>query len=154
MLRYPPSSTFQQFLTDLYRLFDYWLDSAAIEKAFESLRDFMVVDQFLTLIPPPIRTFLKEHDTIDAKKIADLADLYAGAHKAYPDERKANSSKLDSDKFKKSKPVSNPKVEQSNSSYSSSKIVCFKCGEPGHTRNKCPNRIPGHKISKCFTDKG
>nr|XP_053656660.1 uncharacterized protein LOC128705522 [Cherax quadricarinatus] len=71
---------FQQLQVTLFRLFDFWIESSGIDHSFESLRDFMVADQFLTALPHQIRTFIRERKLIKAEEVAEAADLYAEAH--------------------------------------------------------------------------
>ena len=50
-VRIDPNQNFSQFLTNLYRTFDYWTESADVDTTFEALRDFMVRDQFIFAVP-------------------------------------------------------------------------------------------------------
>ena len=84
---------FMQYLTNLYRLFDFWVDSAKIQKTYEGLRDFIVTDQFLSAIPKYIRLFLMEQGTTDDKEMAEKADLYCGAHDNYPSKSQTKGNK-------------------------------------------------------------
>ena len=89
---------FMQYLTNLYRLFDFWIDSAKIEKTYEGLRDFIVTDQFMSAIPKYIRLFLMEQGITNANEMARKADLYCGAHDNYPNKSHVKNSKISSDK--------------------------------------------------------
>ena len=50
-----------QFSVHLTRLFQSWLESSKINENFKSLKEFMVLDQFLASLNPDLRTFIKEH---------------------------------------------------------------------------------------------
>ena len=74
--RIKPDATFQQFGIDLGRKFDSWVGSANVEKNYDCLRNFVVSDQFMSAVPPEVRTFIKEQQPActsisDVAKIAD-----------------------------------------------------------------------------------
>ena len=54
------NQNYSQFLTNLYRTFDYWMGSAGIETTYEALRDFMVRDQFMFAVPLDIKHLLRK----------------------------------------------------------------------------------------------
>ena len=53
-----PGETYEQFLTHLGRCFDNWVRSFNVEQSYESLREFILFDQFMASIPPEIRLFI------------------------------------------------------------------------------------------------
>ena len=120
---------YSQFLVSLYRLFDYWVKSTNIEETYNALRDLVVGDQFMTSLPNDVRLFVKEHDKLDPKEMARLADNYASAHKTYPRESKG-------------KTLDRPVVKSEGKAESTKVVVqgrkCFSCGASDHLRNKCP----------------
>ena len=138
------NQNFSQFLTNLFRLFDYWVESAKIDKTHESLRDFIVGDQFLTSLPNEIRMFLKENNDLQTSKMAEIADNYACAHKCYPGDKKQPKPKPKPEHKSNNdeKPETQPKT-----------IKCYSCGEIGHTKAKCQKRMfAEQKIQKCFNE--
>ena len=60
--RIGPGETQQQFVVQLGRLFDHWLVSRRITKSFEDLREFLIVDQLLSIFPIPLYMYIKEQD--------------------------------------------------------------------------------------------
>ena len=138
-LKMSNTQNFSQYLTDMYRHFDYWMESAGISQTYGDLRDFMVADQFVTAIPNEIRIFLKENGIVKAKEMAEAADQYACAHKCYPGDKKPIKMK--------------PQLEQKGDSKKSGVVKCFTCGVEGHVRNKCPKRaLSEQKINICLDD--
>ena len=145
--------TFKQFGIDLSRKFDYWLGSAKVAKTFDSLRDFMITDQFLSAVPPEVRTFIKEQDPSQnsVTDVSALADTYGNAH--------PNVYKI-SNVSNKPIPRSKPKFEEKNvpsadknvqSRYDFSKVKCYSCGELGHKKPYCPknpkSNVQIHKVA-------
>lgn len=49
--------TYHQFSITLGRFFDQWLDSSGLEKSYESLRNFMILDQFKSSLSPDLRIY-------------------------------------------------------------------------------------------------
>ena len=144
---------FGQYLTNLYRLFDFWVGSAKIQKTYEELREFIVTDQFFSSVPKYLRTFLMEQGIVKAREMAVKADLYCGAHHNYPQKSQHNKSKsYKGSKADNSADTSNPK--EKDSSKSQAKIPkCYNCGEMGHYSRKCPKSpMADHVVKKCLTD--
>ena len=50
-----------QFSVHLTRLFQSWVGASKIEETFASLREFMVLDQFLASLSSDLHTFIKEY---------------------------------------------------------------------------------------------
>ena len=66
--------TYQQFVVQLGCLFDQWFDSRGIPKSFEDLWEFLIVEQLLSIVPVPLRMYIKEQDNhllCDISKICD-----------------------------------------------------------------------------------
>ena len=141
------NQNYSQFLTNIFRLFDYWIESAEIDKTYASLRDFLVADQFLTALPNEIRTFLKENDIRTARDMAESADNYASAHRCYPEDKRVGKVKSG----KEDKTAKTTSESHSENRYAN--VRCFNCGEKGHTRPNCTQRkFSEQKIRQCFDD--
>nr|XP_053641097.1 uncharacterized protein LOC128694815 [Cherax quadricarinatus] len=138
------SQNFQQLQVTLFRLFDFWIESSGIDHTYESLRDFMVADQFLTALPHQIQTFIRKCNLIKAEEVAEAADLNAEAHNSYKD-------------LKGSIPKENgspePKVKKPTVGKKSPAIIptCHRCGGIGRKRPDCPSKKI-EKVGRCFVD--
>ena len=51
------AETYQQFAIQLGRHFDSWLDACEVDKTFEELRSFVILDQFLASLPSDFQNF-------------------------------------------------------------------------------------------------
>ena len=60
------------FPAELSRAFDLWLEAAGVEKSYDALRNFMILDQLKSKLPPYLLTVLKEKNvkTPDAAGVA------------------------------------------------------------------------------------
>ena len=54
------STTYHQFVTHLFRLFDNWIESCDVIKTFEDLRQHVVRDQFYSAVGSEVRRWLKK----------------------------------------------------------------------------------------------
>ena len=123
--------TYTQFSANLGVLLDYWLESSKVEQTYESLREFILCDQFLSSCSSELRIFVKERKCSSVAHMADTADIHATARNSYPkvtqkvDKYFSKDNKTD-DKFKENKKVP------------ISQIKCHGCGVLGHTKKFCP----------------
>ncbi|XP_037804439.1 uncharacterized protein LOC119598726 [Penaeus monodon] len=123
--------TYKQFSINLGRLFDQWIDSSGLENSYESLRSFMILDQFKSSLSPDLRIYIKEHNVPTLDQTVQLADNWAAAHNAYP---KSNTT-FKTKKSTENKPVNHVPVMKENFI---KEIKCHNCGEFGHYRSRCP----------------
>ena len=129
--RINPGETFQQFSTQLGRLFDYWFDSTGTGKTFDELRSFVILDQFLASLTPELRMFLKENDVHTLDDAVSKADIWTTAHNAYPKPHTDRNKKFHSTNKATPSRFSPPPARKST-------IKCHNCGELGHIRPNCP----------------
>ncbi|XP_069958553.1 uncharacterized protein [Cherax quadricarinatus] len=139
-----PGQNFQQLQVTHFRLLDFWIESSGIDHSYESLRDFMVADQFLTALPHQIRTFIRERNLIKAEEVAEVADLYAEAHNSYKDLKGSNL---------KGNGSPEPKIKKPTVEAKSPAIIptCHQYGGIEHKRPDCPSKKI-EKVGRCFVD--
>ncbi|KAK8396596.1 hypothetical protein O3P69_004936 [Scylla paramamosain] len=65
---------YQQFLTQLDKILDSWLESLKVKEEYDDLRDFFLLDQFLSSLTPELRLFLKERRDVKLEDVASLVD--------------------------------------------------------------------------------
>ena len=143
--RIKSDSTFQQFGIDLCRKFDSWVKSTGVEKNYDCLRNFVISDQFMSAIPPEVRTFIKEQQPActSVAEITKIADTYGNAH---PHVYKTPNVQRDK--------ISRPKDAQTrvdgamgNPPRIDPRVKCYSCGEFGHKKPSCPRNPKVHKVS-------
>ncbi|XP_076041374.1 uncharacterized protein LOC143025500 isoform X2 [Oratosquilla oratoria] len=131
-----PGETFLQFSFQLTRLFQAWLDSSEVGNTFNDLKDFMILDQFLSSLHPDLRAFIKERRPSTLTEAIRLADDWTSAHPNLPRTSIPNAKKF-------SRPPKPPKVTTVTPNPSSGRkdpppLTCHGCGEIGHIRPRCP----------------
>lgn len=158
---------FQQFSIHLGRLLDYWLKSCDVPEQYQSLREFFLLDQFISSLSAEARMFLKEHKVSTLEEAVQLTDQWTTAHAAYPKhDLQAVKSKRYSSQTAPSKNTTSqatPSTEQDKQR--PSPVKCHNCGEKGHIRPRCPQNpaafkfggsgsssSPVEKVGFCFSD--
>ena len=139
--------TFQQFSSHLTRLFQAWLEASEIGNTFADLKEFMILDQFLSSLHPDLRTFLKERRPTALKDAIKLADDWTSAHPTLP--RAATTGFRKATRPSQLSPSNKATPAPSNSASgrkdTSSSVTCHGCGEVGHIRPRCPKNPRNYK---------
>ena len=73
-----------EFVRKLEQLLDRWLKSEQVNRSYEDLFNFLILQQFLRRQPVDKLLFIREHDLKDLHKIASLADVWDKAHLGNP----------------------------------------------------------------------
>lgn len=137
-LKLSPNQTYHQFATQLKRALNRWLESAKVDRDFDSILEFFLRDQFLSSVPNDLRVFLKEQKVETLPKLIELSDSWSQAHKSYP-----KSSFVRRDRV--TAPIKSFERESYNRNVGAikkdfSKIMCHYCKEFGHMQSRCPIR--------------
>lgn len=157
-----PNETYKQFAVQLGRMLDFWLDSRSVAKNYADLRNFFIVDQFMSSLPSQLRVYIKEQDVHDLDDVVRMADNWTMAHKIYPKDVK---SKIDvhsaSNKYNQPTNASSRYNMQPRNDTSNRSRSCFACGDPNHVRRNCPqnpqtylkSREQTRTVQFCFDDR-
>ena len=135
--RIGPSGSFRQLATDLSVKLDNWTRAAKVPETYESLRSFVLIDQFFSSLPPEVRLFLREQN-IEGKSleaISSMADQYATAH---PNVGRTPNNRSNPSRTTKPHQGSNQSNKAPPGNKEFATIRCFSCGEAGHKRPACP----------------
>ena len=143
--------TYQQSVVQLGRLFDHWFDSRGIPKSFEDLREFLIVDQLFSIMPVPLRMYIKEQDKHLLCDITKICDSWSSADKGYKN--------VPLDSFAQYKSTSQTSLQSSTKSTShtdsfkttdstGNRGICYGCGKSGHLRRYCPFNPGNYQIGK------
>ena len=111
--------SYTQFGFNLMALLDSWLVSCDITQDYDNLKDFILMDQFMSSCSPEMRIFIKEHECKSLQDMCQKADIFVEA-------RVGNSKTND-----RAPPNSFP-------ARNSSDVRCNACGVLGHIKAKCP----------------
>ena len=127
--------SYEQFVSQLGRKLDYWLDSNKVEKEYDSLREFIIKDQLLASVPAELRLYLKERGSLPLVDLVILADNWMSAHRSRL-EKNSQRNKANRSGTNPSKPNIGAQPMNANSN-SQESLKCYACGAQGHTRRNC-----------------
>ena len=148
--------TYQQFVISLGRKLDYWIDSVKLEKNFDALREFLILDQLISNVSPELRIFLKEKGQLTLKDAALFADNWTTArpmisrHQSGRDNVKKQSLnsvripyresfvRIPDHDSKARLPISPNKSAEAPKRVNIKNVTCHNCGVLGHYRSECP----------------
>lgn len=152
----PADETPTELYIRLKDLFSKWVHYEQSNK--RDIMESLVLEQYLRVLYPEVRTWVKERDPDTAAEAASLVEAYIAAWKGPGATRYAgilHSLKGKSDGLGGgSNSQSGPKIfKPSHSKPPTSAImpqtavkgeivICYNCGEPGHTRPLCPLKKP------------
>ncbi|KAF7685984.1 Retrovirus-related Pol polyprotein from transposon, partial [Cucumispora dikerogammari] len=160
--------TYQQFVISLGRKLDYWIDASKVEKNFDNLREFFILDQIISSVSPELRVFLKERGQLSLKDTARCADNWTAARSVVkPNQTGREQAKKNSydrgnvpDREHKTKFVSNSKSSGvPKRVVNINNVKCHNCGVMGHYKSDCPkmntsrtNDSPNYSVSYCLNE--
>ncbi len=122
------------------------------------LMETLVLEQYMRVLYPEVRTWVKERNPVTAEEAASLVEAYSTARKGssgtfrYAGSLQSNSGKsvgsggssysqLQTQILKPTHPKPIPPVVARQSS-AKNDVVCYNCAESGHTSPHCPLRKP------------
>ena len=137
--RMEKGETASQFMARIGKYFDRWLEMAEVSQDYGELREFVIVEKFLHLVPQEVRVHIREHKTHIMEQVIEKAECFMDAHNignVNNAKRDKNKSKLKDSKNESAKPhkqenASNPQTG------TKPKITCFLCGKLGHKAMDC-----------------
>ena len=131
------NESYEQFVSQLGRKLDFWIDSHEIDKDYDSLREFIIKDQLLACVPSDLRLYLKKRGTVSLDELVILADNWASAHRNRLDKK---TYPLKARPVNTGKPL-NASPSDNRPASGSRPVKCFSYGAPGHVKRDCP-KIP------------
>ncbi|KAK3870389.1 hypothetical protein Pcinc_024382 [Petrolisthes cinctipes] len=148
-LKISAGENYEDFSALLGCLFDQWIDSYGIDHSFDSLRSYMILDQFLASLTPDVRVYIKEHNARTLEDAVALADKWSSSAHQNSHTRSSQSPLRVKISGAIPKTTDQPQTSRSNSPQSRpssfvkqdhSKLICHGCGKRGHIRPHCPQR--------------
>ena len=134
--------TASQFIVALGKSFDNWINHSNVEETFEGLRNFCLLDQFMSACPPVLRTHLKELGAKTLNRVIQVTDDWLCAHRgALRDSSKLEKSKSSvAAKVHKQDVNFAPRGRPGNPPFHSDlnrPKKCYICGSEGHLARFC-----------------
>ena len=127
-----------QFSARLGKYFDRWVELSDTTKTYEGLREFMVKEKFLALLPTEVSTYVREHKKQSLNDCSQMADRYIDAHNIKTGIAKSAKSQYKPWKENKDSSGNQNKVQGKEiQSPGKPRITCFLCDKPGHKAIDC-----------------
>lgn len=155
-----PDESPQELYTRLKDLFCKWVNFSTSSK--EGIMETLVLEQYLRVLYPEVRTWVKERGPATAEEAAGLVESYISAHKRAGSFRYAGILSSTRGKSEGSMGCSNSQAKIFKVTYAKPNtsdttlqsvakedVVCFHCGQSGHTRPLCPLKKP-KTASLCY----
>lgn len=125
----------------LKELYNKWMEPKT--KTKEQIGDTIILEQFLRILNPELRTWIKERAPKTSKEAADMAEAFLAARRPLrtqfsPKPRPPTpSGKTGSSEFrpKYTRPSYAPRADTRDKSH----FACHVCGQTGHLKAHCPN---------------
>ena len=151
--RVEAGDTPRELQTRLKELYEKWMIPRS--KSKEEIGDAIVMEQFLRVLNPELRTWIKEHNPATSQAAAELAETFMAARrssKGYQMGRSTTThlssagnsnprggSVSGSKNFDKSRDAGPLRHDPpAKKPFKRDPPVCYNCGEPGHIKPECP----------------
>uniref|UniRef100_A0A669EG75 Gypsy retrotransposon integrase-like protein 1 n=1 Tax=Oreochromis niloticus TaxID=8128 RepID=A0A669EG75_ORENI len=151
----------KELRTRLKELYDKWI--VPKEKSKDEIGDVIVLEQFLRVLNPELRTWIKEHNPTTSKQAAELADAFLAARrplKNYGSPKPLAPVIVGRTESGNSQKTRNFRQGPHNSTSSRAReikqrgpLVCHSCGQTGHFRADCPSQTVSNTYM-CFSSRG
>lgn len=152
----PADESPMELYVRLRDLFSKWVRLETSSKM--DLMQTLVLEQYMRVLYPEVRTWVKERNPLTAEEAASFVDAYITARKGstgtfrYAGSLQANRgrsggsggssySQLQTQIVHSAHPKSIPTKVACQSSVKN-EVVCYNCAEPGHTSPHCPLKKP------------
>ncbi|XP_038147575.1 uncharacterized protein LOC119787665 [Cyprinodon tularosa] len=142
----PPDESPAETYSRLKGLFRRWIRPTQHTK--EQIGEAIILEQFLRVLPPEMRTWVKEHEPKDGQHAAKLATQFLNARKGG-----GGSNFINRNRRVTAQPVQlKATIERSNRDFPGNfsrepdhhqlgkNLVCYYCQQPGHKASVCPVR--------------
>ena len=130
-----------QFMVRLSNYLSRWMELGKVNETYDSLRDLILREQFLTVSNKNLVLFLKERKIKSVKEMVEFAEQYNEAHSVSDTSYKSsfgNRSEPRSDFIKKDN-FKNPVLDGSKQTKVFKERYCYGCGKLDHFVKDCPN---------------
>lgn len=131
----PAGETVCESYNRLKGLYKRWMRPDICTK--DQVGEVIILEQYLRVLQPDVRTWVKEHNPQTGEKAADLAERYMAAHRGpikrvprYEGHRSINTTdSSNTDRGVRRRPTM---------LHTKGELICFCCQQPGHKASVCP----------------
>lgn len=152
-----PSESPKELYIRLKELYGKWIRPR--EKTIEEVGEMIILEQYLRMLSPELQVWVRERDPRTAADAASLADVFVAARKKNQpwswttgsDSRRAPFHQKPVPGAGKSPKGDFPEVRRHN--ILRGPVICFQCGQEGHTRPACPQNA-AKLTNLCYAPRG
>ncbi|XP_074480628.1 uncharacterized protein LOC141761195 [Sebastes fasciatus] len=142
----PPGETPTETYHRLKGLYRRWIRPEQHTK--EEVGEAIILEQLLRILPPEVRTWVKEHEPEGGLSAAKLALQYLNARRGGPAARSYSAAPRPTLQLPQPRPTRREFSQEPPGNFSSAlnqrgpgkDFVCFYCQQPGHKASVCPIR--------------
>ena len=107
-------------------------------KTKEEMAETLILKQYLRVLHPDVRAWVKEHQTTTGEEAAQLVERYLAAHREPPRPYKVTVGRGRSEGSKVDEGLSKQESGgRARSNYSTAGLICFNCHQPGRKAASC-----------------
>ena len=129
--------TATQFAARLTKYFDRWVDLTGTGKTYHDLRELIIKERFLALLPREVTTYLREQENLSLENCAKGADRYLDAHHLKTGTSVVGNKQKQYPWKGNQKPKQNEIQDKKERKKINQKLTCFICNEVGHKAVDC-----------------
>ena len=128
-----------QFIARIRRYFERWIELAGADKTYESLKDFMIQEQYMSTCNRELLIFLKERVPQSIADTTKLAQQYLDAHECENDSLSRNYEDAPKAAAVKNQQMSKPPANQMHENYPPyyKRKQCYICKRSNHIAKNC-----------------
>ncbi len=132
-LRVPTGESVRESYNRIKGLYKRWMRPEV--KSKQQLGETIILEQYLRVLHPDVRVWVKENQSQTGEEAARLAERYMAAHRDPPRINRGTVGK-----GKVEEPID--KTVTVSGKHSNATLICFYCKQPGHKASLCPLRKP------------
>lgn len=134
-LTVPTGESVRETYNRIKGLYKRWMRPEMKNK--EQLGETIILEQYLRVLRPDVRVWVKENQPLTGEGAARLAERYMAAHREPP---RTSKGTVTVGRSKVEEPMD--KTMGVPGKYSNATLICFYCQQPGHKASLCPLRKP------------
>jgi transposase InsO family protein len=151
-----PNESYKECVNRMSGYLNNWFKLSRRDETVEKVKDLLVEEQFLEIVPPGLAIHIRDRQPADSKALGEMAMKYeedrSGVRNAIPNgERGPRPNKMKAQGSQMTSHRSDGAAASENKATRDEKkfvVKCFKCGREGHKANRCQTRPSVSVVTK------